>query len=60
MIVSHNLQLLMMFDLNCAILMRTLLRLSHLVRTLIIDSTKFSLENLVKLLMIALIGLSLS
>jgi hypothetical protein len=40
MIVSRTLKLLMMFGLNCAILMRALLRLSLLIRTLVIDSTK--------------------
>jgi hypothetical protein len=44
--------------LNCAIPMRVLLRLSLLVRILIIDSTKLSLRNLVNLLMIALLGLN--
>jgi hypothetical protein len=59
MIVSRTLKLLMMFDLNCAIPMRVLLRLSLLVRILIIGSTKLSLINLVNLLMIDLLGLSL-
>jgi hypothetical protein len=49
----------MMFDLNCAILMRILLRLSFLVRILVIGSIKLSLRNLVNLLMIALLCLSL-
>jgi hypothetical protein len=39
--------------------MRVLLRLSVLVRILIIGSTKHSLRNLVNLLIIALPGLSL-
>jgi hypothetical protein len=59
MIVSRTLKLLMMFDLNCAIPMRVLLRLSLLVRILIIGSTKLSLINLVNLLMIDLLGFSL-
>jgi hypothetical protein len=46
--------------LNCAIYMRALLKLSHLVRTLIIDNIRLFLRNLVNLLMIALLGLSLS
>jgi hypothetical protein len=45
MIVSHTLKLLMMFGLNCAILMRALLKLSHLIRTLTIDSIKHFLRN---------------
>jgi hypothetical protein len=40
--VSH-LELFMMFDLNCAILMRALLRLSHLIGILTIGSAKHSL-----------------
>jgi hypothetical protein len=40
MIVSHTLKLLMIFGLSFAILMRALLRLSHLVRTLIIGNIK--------------------
>jgi hypothetical protein len=40
--------------------MRALLKLSRLVRTLIIDSIRLFLRNLVNLLMIALLGLSLS
>jgi hypothetical protein len=59
MIVSRTLKLLMMFDLNYVIPMRVLLRLSLLVRILIIGSTKLSLINLVNLLMIDLLGLSL-
>jgi hypothetical protein len=59
MIVSRTYKLLMMFSLNCAIPMRVLLRLSLLVRILIIGSTKLSLRNLVNLLMIALLCLSL-
>jgi hypothetical protein len=40
--------------------MRALLKLSRLVRTLIIDSIKLFLRNLVNHLMIDLLGLSLS
>jgi hypothetical protein len=40
MIMSRTLKLLMMFVLNFAILMRTLLKLIHLVRTLTIGNTK--------------------
>jgi hypothetical protein len=40
------LKLLMMFGLSFAILMRALLKLSHLVRTLIIGNIKPSLKNL--------------
>jgi hypothetical protein len=36
------------------------LKLSHLIRTLIIDSIRLFLRNLVNLLMIVLLGLSLS
>jgi hypothetical protein len=39
--------------------MRALWKLSHLVRTLIIDSIRLFLRNLVNLLMIALLGLSI-
>jgi hypothetical protein len=46
MIVSHTLKLLMLFGLSFAILMRALLKLSHLIRTLIIDTIKPSLRNL--------------
>jgi hypothetical protein len=42
--VSH-LKTLMMFGLNCAILMRALLKLSHHVRILTIGSTKLSLRT---------------
>jgi hypothetical protein len=49
----------MMFSLNCAVPMRVLLRLSLLIRILIIGNTKLSLRNLVNLLMTALLGLSL-
>jgi hypothetical protein len=42
MIVPLTLKLLMMFSLNCAILMRALLRLSLLVKILTIGSTKLS------------------
>jgi hypothetical protein len=38
--------------------MMALLRLSHLVKILIIGSIKLCLRNLVNLLMIALLGLS--
>jgi hypothetical protein len=48
----------MKFGLNCAIPMRALLRLSFLVKILIIGSTILFLRNLVNLLMIALLGLS--
>jgi hypothetical protein len=46
MIMSRSLKLLMMFDLNFAILMRALLKLSHLVRTLTIGNIKHFLRNL--------------
>jgi hypothetical protein len=46
MIVSHTLKLLMMFGLSFAILSRILLKLSHLVRTLIIGNIKSFLRNL--------------
>jgi hypothetical protein len=46
MILSHTLKLLMMLGLSFAILMRTLLKLSHLVRTLIIGNIKPFLRNL--------------
>jgi hypothetical protein len=55
MIMSHTLKLLMMFGLNFAILIRAILKLSHLIRTLTIDSIKLSLRNLVNLLMINLL-----
>jgi hypothetical protein len=58
MIVSHTLKLFMMFDINCAVLMRALLRLSLLINILTIGSTKLSLKNLVNPLMITLLGLS--
>jgi hypothetical protein len=58
MILSHTEKLLMKFGLNCAIPMRALLRLSFLVKILIIGSTILFLRNLVNLLMIALLGLS--
>jgi hypothetical protein len=45
MIVSRTLKLLMMFVLNFAILMRALLKLSLLVRTLKIGSIKHFLRN---------------
>jgi hypothetical protein len=44
--VSHTLKLLMMFELNFAILMRAFLKLSHLVRTLTIGNIKRFLRNL--------------
>jgi hypothetical protein len=44
--VSCTLKLLMMFDLSLAILMRALLKLSHLVRTLTIGNIKPLLRNL--------------
>jgi hypothetical protein len=47
-----------MSGLNCAILMRALLRLSLLVRICTIGNAKLSLRNLVNLLMIALLDLS--
>jgi hypothetical protein len=47
-----------MFDLSCATLMRTLLRLSLRVEILITGNTRFFLRNLVNLLMIALVALS--
>jgi hypothetical protein len=60
MIESLTYKWLMMCGLNCTIPMRVLLKLSHLVRALIIDSIRHFLRNLVNLLMIALLGLSLS
>jgi hypothetical protein len=51
-------KLLIMFTLNCAILMRTLVKLNLLIRTLTIDSIKHFLRNLESLLMIDLLGLS--
>jgi hypothetical protein len=45
-IVSHTLKLFMMFGLSFAILMMTLLKLSHLIRTLIIGNIKHFLINL--------------
>jgi hypothetical protein len=59
MIVSHTLKLLMMFGLNFTILLRALLKLSHLIRTLTIGNIKPFLRNLESLQMIALLGLSL-
>jgi hypothetical protein len=50
----------MMFDLNCVTLMGARLKLNLLIRTPIIGSIRFFLRNLVNLLMIALLGLSLS
>jgi hypothetical protein len=46
MIVSYTLKLLMMFGLSFAILMRDLLKSSHLVRTLIICNIKPFLRTL--------------
>jgi hypothetical protein len=46
MIMSHNMKLLMMFGLSFVILMRALLKLSHLVRTLTIGNFKPFLRNL--------------
>jgi hypothetical protein len=46
MIVSCTLKLLMIFDLSFVILMKTLLKLSHLVRIFIIDNIKFVLRNI--------------
>jgi hypothetical protein len=43
--VSHTLKLLMMFGLNYTILMRALLKLSLLMRTLTIGSIKPFLRN---------------
>jgi hypothetical protein len=45
-IVSRTLKLLMMFGFGFAILMKALLKLSHLVRTLIIGNIKHFLKNL--------------
>jgi hypothetical protein len=58
MIVSHTLKPLMMFGLSFAILMRALVKLSHLIRTLLIGNIKSFPKNLVNPLMIALLGLS--
>jgi hypothetical protein len=55
--VTH-LELLMMSGLNCAILIRVLLRLSLLTKIFTIDNTKLSFRNLVNLLMTALLDLS--
>jgi hypothetical protein len=60
MIESLTQKRLRMCGLNCAIPMRALLKLSRLIRSLIIDSIRLFLRNLVNLLMIALLGLSLS
>jgi hypothetical protein len=46
--------------LNCAIPMRALLKLSRLIKTLIINNIRLFLRNLVNLLMIVLLGLSVS
>jgi hypothetical protein len=55
--VTH-LELLIMSGLNCAILIRVLLRLSLLTKIFTIDNIKLSLRNLVNLLMTALLDLS--
>jgi hypothetical protein len=55
--VSHQ-KLLIKFRLNCAIPMMAPLRLSLLIKILIIGSTKLSLRNLVNRFMIVLLGLS--
>jgi hypothetical protein len=44
--MSHTFKLLMMFGLSFAILMRALVKLIHLVRTLIIGNIKHFLRNL--------------
>jgi hypothetical protein len=46
MVLSHTIKLLIMFGLNFEILMRALLKLSHLKRTLIIGNIKPFLRNL--------------
>jgi hypothetical protein len=46
LIVSHTLKLLMMFCITFVILMRTLVKLSHLIRTLTIGNIKHFLRNL--------------
>jgi hypothetical protein len=46
MTVSRTLKLLMMFDLSIVILMRPLVKLSHLIKTLTIDNIKSFLKNL--------------
>jgi hypothetical protein len=46
MIVSHTLKLLMMFGLSFAILMRALVKLSNLIRTLTIGNIKAFLRSL--------------
>jgi hypothetical protein len=48
----------MMSNLNCAILMKALLKLSRLVKIPIIDSIKLFLRNLVNLVMIAFLCLN--
>jgi hypothetical protein len=48
----------MLFGKNCVTPFRVRLRLSRPVRIVTTDSTKFSLRNLMSLLMIALLGLS--
>jgi hypothetical protein len=48
-----------MFDLNCSIYMRALLRLRLHVEILITDSIRLSLRNLESPLLIALLALSL-
>jgi hypothetical protein len=48
----------MMFDLNCIILMRALLRLSLRVEILITGSNRLFLRNMLNCLMIVLLSLS--
>jgi hypothetical protein len=48
----------MISELNCAILMKALLKLSRLVKIPIIDSIKLFLRNLVNLVMIDLLCLN--
>jgi hypothetical protein len=57
--VSRTLKLLIIFGLSFAILMRALLKLSHLIRTLTIGNIKPFLRNLESSWMIALLYLSL-
>jgi hypothetical protein len=57
MIVSLTEKLLITFGLNCAKLMRALVKLNLLITTLTIGNIKHFLRNL-SLLMIALLGLS--
>jgi hypothetical protein len=55
MTVFLILSLHMLFRKNCVTSLRVRLRLSRPIKTLITDSTKLSLGNLVSLLMIALL-----